>query len=366
MHKETYLSSIKDTLDCFDVSEEEKASILKDYEAKIENLLKKGHTPSDLERLLGDQKQIKKHLETIYPKKKTIKRIDAVNRTMPYITLALFVLLGVIYDAWHPGWMVFLLIPLTTLLLDLIQTETIRTLNALLPVTSLVLFLTLGFFYDLWHPGWVVLTLGIMGILLMNRGMTLLQKMIAIAPFVALDLFVLIGYFTGVYVPTWTVFLLVIAVGILNVKAIHHKWLLEGLLVLSLGVYLLIGYGLQEWTLALFSFLIFIVPAIFTGHIHVHIHGFATWVEKTTLLLSIIVFFLWGYFFDAWAVAWVVFFTVPSMSVILHAKGRDSLVPMTVFLSILGFYLIGYYTGQWNLAWLIFLVIPVVAIGQKL
>ncbi|MFW6298109.1 MAG: hypothetical protein ACOC14_00385 [Bacillota bacterium] len=364
MRKETTLSYLKDTLDCFDISEEEKASILEDYEARIDKTVEKGHQSSDFEKLLGDQKKIKKELEAIYPKKKTIKRTDAINRIMPFLTLGVFVLLGVFFDAWHPAWMVFLLIPLTTLLLDLVNAESVNTLNTLLPVFSLILFFILGLFYSLWHPGWLSLTLGFMGVILISRSLTPLQKMIALSPFVALNFFVLIGYFTGVYVPTWTVFLLVVATGILNVKTFHHKWLLEGLLLLSLALYLLIGYWLQAWTLALFSFLLFIIPAIFTGHIHVKIHGFATWVEKVTLLFSIVVFFLWGYFFDAWGVAWVVFMTVPSMSVILHAKGRDSLVPISVFVAFLGFYLIGYYSGQWHLAWLVFLIIPVVAIAE--
>lgn len=366
MSKETYLNTLKDTLDCFDIVEEEKTSILEAYETRIDEALEKGHPASELEMILGDKRQIKKELEAFYPKKKTVRRTDAINRVMPFIALGVYMLLGVFYDAWHPGWMVFLMIPLTTLLLDLVVTESINTLNTLLPVLSLILYLILGLFYSLWHPGWLVLTLGVIGIILVNRLLTPLQKMIAVAPFVSLDLFILIGYFTGVYVPTWTVFLLIVATGILNVKAIHHKWLLEGFLLLSLAVYLLLGYWLQEWTLALFSFLLFIIPAIFTGHIHVKIHGFATWVERLTMLLSIIVFFLWGYFFDAWAVAWVVFLTVPSMSVILHAKGRDSLVPITLFLAILGFYLIGYYTGQWQLAWLVFLSIPFVAIVQEI
>lgn len=369
MRKETYLSYLKDILDTFDISEEEKATILEDYEGMIDDAIAEGNHAEALETLFGDREQIKKQLEETYPKKKkkkkTMRCTEAINGVMPFITLAIFVLLGVLYDAWHPGWMVFLLIPLTAILLEVINTESINKLYSLIPVSTLVLYLVLGLFYSLWHPGWLVLTIGFMAVILFTPSLRMLHRLTAISPFIALNIYILTGHFTGVYSPTWTVFLLTVFLGILNEERIHHKWLLEGLLALSLGVYLLLGYFLEDWTLALFSFLIFIIPAIFTGHIHVKIHGFSTWVEKTTLILSIVVFFLWGYFLDAWAVAWVVFLTVPSMSVILHAKGRDSLVPITVFLSIVAFYLIGYYTGYWNLAWLVFLSIPVVAIVQE-
>ncbi|MFW5913557.1 MAG: hypothetical protein ACOCSM_00705 [Bacillota bacterium] len=365
MRKETYLSSLIDILDMFEISEEEKSAILENYEGMIEDAIREGNNDVDLESLFGDRHQVKKQLEKIYPKKRTIRRTEIINRAMPFITLAIFVLLGVLYDAWHPAWMVFLLIPVSAILLEVINSESIKKTYSLIPVLTLMLYLVLGFFYSLWHPGWLVLTLGIMAIILYSPSLPLLPKLTAVSPFLALNVFILVGHFTGAYSPTWTVFFLVIFIGILNENRIHHKWMLEGFLVLSILVYLILGFYLEDWTLALFSFLIFIIPAIFTGHIHVKIHGFSTWVEKTTLLLSIIVFFLWGYFLDAWAVAWVVFLTVPSMSVILHAKGRDSLVPITVFLSILAFYLIGYYTGYWNLAWLVFLSIPVVAIVQE-
>ncbi|MFW6285472.1 MAG: hypothetical protein ACOC2X_03715, partial [Bacillota bacterium] len=323
MRKETYLSYLKDILDTFDMSDEEKLTVLEDYETMMDDALAKGSDAEDLENLFGNKDQIEKELEKTYSKKKTIRHTDTIHRIMPFMTLAVFVLLGVLYDAWHPAWMVFLLIPIASILLEVFNTKSINKLHSILPVLTLILYLVLGFFYALWHPGWLVLTLGIMVPILSSPALRPLHKLTAVSPFIALNVFILVGHFTGVYSPTWTVFLMVIFIGILNENRIHHKWMLEGFLVLSLLLYLVLGYVLEDWTLALFSFLIFIIPAIFTGHIHVKIHGFSTWVEKTTLLLSIIVFFLWGYFFEAWAVAWVIFLTVPSMSVILHAKGRD-------------------------------------------
>lgn len=364
MRKETYLSELKAILDTLNMSEEEKASILKDYANRIDKALKEDDTEA-MDTLFNDRDLLKKRLESKHPKKKPSTPTEAINGIMPFVTLIIFVLLGVFFDAWHPGWMVFLMIPLTAIVLEVFSAESMNKVYALVPVTSLIVYLVLGLFYDLWHPGWLVLTLGIMGVILLNRALTPLQKLTACAPFVALVVFIMIGFLTGVYVPTWTVFLLILFTGILNEGRTPHKWLLEGLLLVSLALYLFVGVWFQAWTLALFSFLVFIIPAIFTGHIHVKIHGFSTRVEKATLLLSIVVFFLWGVFFDAWAVAWVVFFAVPSMSVILHAKGRDSLVPITVFISILIFYLIGYYTQQWHVAWLVFLGIPIVAIVQE-
>lgn len=365
MRKDTYLTYLRDILDTLEISESEKQTIIEDYDSMIEDALQEGKKEEDIERIFGDRETIKDQLEETYSKKKTVRHTDKINGVMPFITLAIFVVLGVLFDAWHPGWMVFLLVPVTAISLDIVNSGKTGKVFLLIPAMSLFAYLILGLFYSLWHPGWLILTLGVMVPILMTKELTLLQKLTAISPFIALNAFILIGYFTGTYSPTWTVFLLVVAIGLLNEKRVSHRFLLEGLLLISIALYFVAGILLENWALALFSFLVFIIPAIFTGHIHIKIHGFSTWIEKTTLIVSTILFFLWGYLFDAWAVSWVVFLAVPSMSVILHAKGRDSLVPITVFLSVVVFYLIGHYTGQWNLAWLAFLSIPVVAIAQE-
>ena len=365
MHKDTYLSYLKDILDEFDISEEKKAEVLSDYDTQIEAAIENPHDAKKLETLFKDEASLRKELEKKYPKKQAERRDHAIKALTPLFSLVLFLIMGMLFDAWHPGWMVFLLVPFTAITLDV--SHAIHRGKRMLFIFALTLlaYLFLGLFYDLWHPGWLILTPAVMvGIVLLPE-LNPIQKLTALSPFISLNAFILIGYFTGVYSPTWTVFILMVAVGLLNEKRHAHRWILESLLLVSIGSYFLIGLWLHNWALALFAFLIFIIPAIFTGHIHVKIQGFTTRMERLAVLMSIIVFFLWGYFFEAWAVSWVVFLAVPLFAVILHAKGRDTLVPITVLLSILIFYLTGYYSGQWNLAWLVFLAIPLVAIIQK-
>lgn len=70
------------------------------------------------------------------------------------VILVVYFLIGCIYGAWHPGWMLFLLIPIWHSLVSAIERG-----NALCfawPVMATFIYLCLGIFGRLWHPGWVI------------------------------------------------------------------------------------------------------------------------------------------------------------------------------------------------------------------
>lgn len=76
------------------------------------------------------------------------------RHSFPYpvvITLA-YLVLGSCFGLWHPGWLLFLTIPLYYL------PESERKPLLLLgnPVTVTIIYLLLGFECGLWHPGWLV------------------------------------------------------------------------------------------------------------------------------------------------------------------------------------------------------------------
>lgn len=66
----------------------------------------------------------------------------------------LYVILGACFNAWHPGWLLFLLIPIWESLVPAIMHK--KPARVAYPVIMALLYLCLGFFWGLWHPGWVV------------------------------------------------------------------------------------------------------------------------------------------------------------------------------------------------------------------
>lgn len=88
-----------------------------------------------------------------------------------------------------------------------------RKLIAAMPFLSLIIFLVLGFTLNAWHPGWLVFLMIPMSSIIFTpykKG-----KIIALSPFVAVIIFILIGtYVTNGYKYAWTLFLLIPLFGV--------------------------------------------------------------------------------------------------------------------------------------------------------
>lgn len=65
-----------------------------------------------------------------------------------------FFILGAFFNMWHPGWMVFLLIPVIESLIQAVYRRNFRIFAY--PVFITFVYLLLGFYCHMWHPMWVL------------------------------------------------------------------------------------------------------------------------------------------------------------------------------------------------------------------
>ena len=70
----------------------------------------------------------------------------------PVLVCIVYLLMGFVGNWWHPGWLIFLTIPLFYTLPN--QHES--WMKFPYPILATLLFLVLGFCWGLWHPGWIV------------------------------------------------------------------------------------------------------------------------------------------------------------------------------------------------------------------
>lgn len=68
----------------------------------------------------------------------------------PIFITFLYLVLGFVFNLWHPGWLVFMTVPLYYMRP---KNPLERWLN---PVMISLIYLVLGFFFNLWHPGWLI------------------------------------------------------------------------------------------------------------------------------------------------------------------------------------------------------------------
>ncbi len=68
----------------------------------------------------------------------------------PLMITTLYLVLGFMFGLWHPGWLIFLTIPLRYMHFNSRMEQFTN------PVMVTLIYLVLGCFFGLWHPGWLV------------------------------------------------------------------------------------------------------------------------------------------------------------------------------------------------------------------
>ncbi len=79
----------------------------------------------------------------------TAKRMN--NFPYPVLATIIFLLMGFVWGLWHPGWIVFLTIPLFYWIVNAIR---FRTVSYTLIVA--IIYVAMGLIWGIWHPGWII------------------------------------------------------------------------------------------------------------------------------------------------------------------------------------------------------------------
>ena len=82
----------------------------------------------------------------------------------PLLLAVVYVFIGVLTGAWHPMWMIFLLIPAYYGVVAFLSHKNDGSTKEILryfpfPSIVILLYLGMGFFLNLWHPGWLIFLL---------------------------------------------------------------------------------------------------------------------------------------------------------------------------------------------------------------
>ena len=87
-------------------------------------------------------------------KPKTVKVLRRIQAIIPLLTVATYLVLGAVFSLWHPGWIVFVLMPALITLCDCFICKKVTAFAY--PCFVAAVFLFLGCVFGLWHPGWIV------------------------------------------------------------------------------------------------------------------------------------------------------------------------------------------------------------------
>lgn len=363
--KKQYLDDIRELLEEKNFEKKDIEDIIADYAQLYDDMVAGGHSDEETMNKLGTPRSIVEELSS--ERRQTLVKQPMKGRKLialsPFVATILFFVLGFAYNLWHLSWMAFLLIPVTAIVVEGLNKRWKRHfLTPLMPFVSVLVYMALGFGLGMWHPGWLVfLSIPVVAIL-ESRQRNILSLLTALSPFMAILAFFILGEF-GLWQPGWLVFLAIPMIGILNGKNIGKIIVFELSFVIAIGLYLYIGYVMGEWTLAALSFLIPVVYGILSGDIQIRIFQ-GDWFTKIVVILTIAAYIAAGILFPStWPWLWVIFFLVPVQAIVRKGGKENILVAVMPFVATTIFYLVGFFVpGAFAYSWLAFLLIPMAAI----
>lgn len=96
--------------------------------------------------------------EVVFDKKEK-KRKNRIKQKIvsatPLIVTAIYLLLGFCFGAWHPGWVVFLAIPLMPMILYAFDGNFKKKFMNALTIILVFAYILVGVLAHIWHPTWV-------------------------------------------------------------------------------------------------------------------------------------------------------------------------------------------------------------------
>jgi len=364
--KNQYLEEIKEALQDLEASKEDIKDILNDISGLYDDALEKGKTDEEIYALLGNPREVAYELiDTIKIRHHRNKR-NKVVALMPFLATIAYMILGFGFDLWHPGWLVYLSIPISGIVFN---TNIKNAIISLSPFVAVITYLILGFRYNLWHPGWLIFFLiPVISIILNTR---FKDMFVALSPFAAVITFMILGTYYDLWNPGWLVFLIIPMLGLLHSKSIWKMIISELSFIIAIAFYLYMGYVQGSWALGALGFLLPIAVSMLFGDVTFNFFWNVpkgadrkkVYLLLSTILFCIVTFVALGFFLQGWAYAWQVFLLIPVVSILAYDKFRFTSI--SPFVAVVLFFSIGYFFHSFHLSWLAFLIIPMAGIIEN-
>ncbi len=318
MNKKEYLQELENYLNEFEFDKESISEIIEEYDMIIEEAQENNIYDESLEERIGTPKEIAKNLR----KTEVFNRVkeNKLVALSPFISVILFFVLGFGFGYWHPGWLVFLLIPITGILSEhKYKSKTI--VSELSPFIALLVFLLIGLITDTWHPTWAIFFIIPASAILVDNNK---YKIITSVSFILIPLVYVLSYY---YFP------------------FEYNW---------------------------FIFLLLILPAYYGGVITFKINGKRNErLEKYSAIVLfslVIIYLVLGTIFSIWHPLWIIFLLFPIYVIFASKKELNTSIPIvayTPFIAVILFFVFGHFLNGYHWSWLFFLIIPMVAIIKE-
>ncbi|MBR1747004.1 MAG: hypothetical protein IJ735_02195 [Clostridia bacterium] len=156
-------------------------------------------------------KRGKKKVEKFEEEERRFRRVTPLpimllNDALPLMVAVAYVLIGVLGSLWHPGWLIFLLIPTYYLIIECVKHKSAAAFPIALVVTGV--YLCLGFIAGLWHPYWVLFFIIPIYYMIVAaiKGGSWAKVFDLLVPALTVAGFLLVGFLANAWHPGWVIF----------------------------------------------------------------------------------------------------------------------------------------------------------------
>lgn len=329
MTKNEYLNTLNMLLNEYNIPKKDIEDMLSDYKSLWEGYESQLMTNEDIVTKLGKPEDIISELTEGYQKISHIKASKRLKRSSKFIALTPFIALSIFFvvgftipGAWMYAWLAFLLIPMSAIITQGPKPILLK-LTALSPFIALIIFFLILGPLNLWHPGWVIFLI-IPGIGILNdnnmKKKLILESLLIFG--VILYIFwsqqILNGempQLLGIHIVYAEFALLpfvsyVLIDGLIKMRVINIKNIF--LFITLVGLYVFVSMTFDLWAISWLLFFIIPVYAILSSNSTDKVIAIMPFISTTLFMLT-------GYFFNWWAFAWIVFLLIPVTAII---KGK--------------------------------------------
>lgn len=307
MNKNDFLREFESELNRYNVSNSEIKEYINDYNELLTDSISKSDNEESAVTKYGQPHEIARELvgDKGYKIDKRNKIYEKITGLVVFFCVITYLIVGFIFDTWHPTWLVFMLIPISGVLFttDTNINEKIPGLTVFMCVITYVL---LGYFFNLWHPAWLI--------------------------------FFLIPL-TG----------LMLDINSKNITSIV-------LMILGVTSYIFL-YFIND---SLFNLLVFVPFKLNQISIYDIKNFFRVFpLIKIVAIISVSLFLIIGYLTNIWHPTWIVLLSIPLVSTWIFAEGTSKYIAISPFISVILYIIIGELSNAWAISSLVFFLIPI-------
>lgn len=154
----------------------------------------------------GKEKIEKFGEEQRHARRATPLPIMMINDALPLLVVVTFILLGCLGDWWHPGWLVFLILPIYYMTAEAIIHKSL----VLVPIAPIVVavYLCLGCLGEMWHPYWAIFVAIPVYYMLVAviKGASWSKVFDVLVPILTVAIYLVLGFVLKAWHPGWVIF----------------------------------------------------------------------------------------------------------------------------------------------------------------